>query len=256
MTAPSALSNSSRLGTYVALGDSLTSGIGVGLYTPPERTWPALLGPLLGGPEGAAGTDSEVHRLAVSGSTSAEVRRTQLPAALALRPRLATVVVGLNDVLRTSCHVEELTDTIGATISALTDAGAHVLTATMHDPTAQLRLPAALVGRVQARVAVLNEVLRSVAADSASVTSMHFDAVPELRLRAAWAPDRVHLSLYGHEVVAATAAQALGLPGRPLPTAPAAASDADHLRWLLTSGTYWLVTGGARRSLPFLRPRC
>lgn len=258
MTAPAgnpagaATSTHTRRGVYVALGDSLTSGLGVGLHTPPECTWPNLLGPLLHVLEPSAGVVPHVHRLAVSGSTSAEVRDDQLPAALAARPTLATVVVGLNDVLRTSCSVDELHDAIGATITALTDSGAHVLTATMHDPTAQLRLPAALAARVQARVAVLNGVLRAVAESDPSVTLMHLEAVPELRSRAAWAPDRIHLSLYGHEVVAATAAQALGLHPEPLPPEPPAASEAAHLRWMLTSGVYWLVTGGARRSLPFL----
>lgn len=250
MTAPAP--DQPRPGPYVALGDSLTSGLGVGLHTPPERTWPELLGSLLVGPGSRFDARTDVHRLAVSGSTSAEVRRDQLPAALAARPVLASVVVGLNDVLRTSCHVDELQDAIGATVTALTGNGAHVLLATMHDPTAQLRLPAVWAARVQDRVAVLNGVLRAVGAADPSVTLMHLAAVPELRSRTAWAPDRIHLSLHGHALVAVTAARALGLdPGSP-PPEPPAPGDAAHVRWMLTSGVYWLVTGGARRSLPLL----
>jgi lysophospholipase L1-like esterase len=240
LTAP----DSSRRGTFVALGDSLTSGIGVGLHTPSERTWPMLLGTLLPG--------VDVRRLAVSGATTADVRYKQLPDALALRPVLASVLVGLNDVLRTRCAEADLAENLAGTLATLRYAGTRVLTATMHDPTLQLRLPGPWKRRLQARRETLNDVIRAAASTDPGIAVIDLAGESRLATRSAWAPDRVHLSEYGHEVVASAAAKALAL--RPLVTAmpPTPASNLRHLRWLATSGAYWLVTGGAKRSLPFL----
>jgi len=78
--------------TYVALGDSVSVGMGDPAPEGGWRGWPALL---------ASGLhDPDLHNLAVLGGQSAEVERSQLPAALALKPDVASVVCGLNDTLR------------------------------------------------------------------------------------------------------------------------------------------------------------
>jgi len=67
---------------FVALGDSITVGMGDPLPDGTWRGWAALLAPALG---------LRLHNLAVSGALSTEMEREQLPRALELRPALAAV---------------------------------------------------------------------------------------------------------------------------------------------------------------------
>jgi acyl-CoA thioesterase-1 len=78
---------------YVALGDSYTIGTSV---RPAER-WPDQLVAALG-PTGP--TLELVANLAVNGYTSADLIRAELPAVARLDPGFATVLIGINDVVR------------------------------------------------------------------------------------------------------------------------------------------------------------
>jgi lysophospholipase L1-like esterase len=80
---------------YVALGDSYTIGTGV---SPADR-WPAQLVAALGGAI-ESGSLELVANLAVNGRTSGELIRQALPEVAGLRPRFATVLIGVNDVVR------------------------------------------------------------------------------------------------------------------------------------------------------------
>jgi lysophospholipase L1-like esterase len=78
---------------YIALGDSYTIGTSV----PAADRWPDRLVAALGG---ATGPLELVANLAVNGFTAADVRRRELPDVAALRPGFASVLVGVNDVVR------------------------------------------------------------------------------------------------------------------------------------------------------------
>ena len=76
---------------YVALGDSYTIGAGV----PPDEAWPRLLEARL------ADLDVDmVANLAVNGSTAEEVAAEQVPDFVDLEPELASLLVGVNDVVQ------------------------------------------------------------------------------------------------------------------------------------------------------------
>ncbi|WP_433380824.1 GDSL-type esterase/lipase family protein [Streptosporangium sp. CA-115845] len=79
---------------FVALGDSQTEGLGDGDDTVGLRGWADRLA------ERLALHDPGVQyaNLAVRGRLAAQVHQEQLAPALALRPDLATVVAGVNDV--------------------------------------------------------------------------------------------------------------------------------------------------------------
>jgi acyl-CoA thioesterase I len=77
---------------YVALGDSYTIGTGV---RPPDR-WPDRLCAALGDDPGL----ELVANLGVNGYTSADLIRRELPAFEALAPQLASVLIGVNDVVQ------------------------------------------------------------------------------------------------------------------------------------------------------------
>lgn len=79
---------------FVALGDSYT--IGTATASPAER-WPDQLVSRLGGD---AGPLRLVANLAVNGFTSRDVIEDELPALEALRPELASLLIGVNDVVQ------------------------------------------------------------------------------------------------------------------------------------------------------------
>lgn len=81
---------------YVALGDSQTEGVGDGDDTLGLRGWADRLAEQLT----TVNPGLQYANLAVRGRVAGQVRAEQLEPALALRPDLATVVAGVNDLLR------------------------------------------------------------------------------------------------------------------------------------------------------------
>jgi lysophospholipase L1-like esterase len=116
---------------FAALGDSITVGMGDPAPGGGWRGWATLLAGTLPHPE--------LHNLATLGALAADVERAQLPAALALRPDVASVVVGINDTLRGDFDPERTGTSIGRTVAALRAAGAEVLTIRLPDPGADVR---------------------------------------------------------------------------------------------------------------------
>src|SRR5690242_21791321 len=82
--------------TFAALGDSITLGVGDPAPGGGWRGWAALLADGLPG--------GRLVNLAANGALVADVERTQLPRALELRPDVASIVVGVNDILRAGCY--------------------------------------------------------------------------------------------------------------------------------------------------------
>jgi lysophospholipase L1-like esterase len=121
---------------FAALGDSITVGMGDPAPAGGWRGWAALLAGTLPQPE--------LHNLATLGALAADVERTQLPAATALRPDVASVVVGINDTLRGDFDPERTGVSVGRTVAALRAAGAEVLTMRLPDPGQMFGLPGAL----------------------------------------------------------------------------------------------------------------
>lgn len=189
---------------YVALGDSQTEGLGDDDGTGNPRGWADRLA------EQIARTDPGLlyANLAVRGRLAGEVRSEQLEPALALRPDLATVVAGVNDVLRPRFDADGVAEHLEAMFAALTGSGARVATLTFPD-FARI-VPAARP--IAHRVTALNSRIREAARRHGVVVA---DAEPhsvvtDLRL---WSPDRLHASPRGHALIAAAVAEALAVPG-------------------------------------------
>ena len=128
--------------TFVALGDSITLGVGdpvrvedpdTGRSQRAWRGWAALLADGL--------VDSELHIVAGNGACSVDVERVQLPQALQLRPDIASVVVGVNDTLRPNFDAQRIGTAAAHTIGALRACGAQVLTMRLPDPGRMLGMP-------------------------------------------------------------------------------------------------------------------
>jgi acyl-CoA thioesterase-1 len=75
---------------YVAVGASDT--VGVGTTDPARQAWPAVFA------REALPAGARVHNLGISGATTAQAIRDELPRALALRPTIATVWLNVNDL--------------------------------------------------------------------------------------------------------------------------------------------------------------
>jgi lysophospholipase L1-like esterase len=214
---------------YVSIGDSLVSGEGVGQHTPHERAWAGLL-------SRAAG--ARFVGLARGGAPIASVVNHQLPQARALRPRVACLSAGMNDMFR-SGGADRVDDALAQLVCGLRDTGATVLVGYLRDPTTRLRLPAAAARGVRAHTALINARLRQLAGDP-GVVLLDLDAV--LDRKECWAVDRMHPSGYGHRVLAASAASRLGLADSvPLGVAPPPPTAAAFYRWALTYGVPWLA---------------
>ncbi|MFE0459364.1 SGNH/GDSL hydrolase family protein [Kitasatospora sp. NPDC058965] len=242
----------SRALRFVALGDSVTEGVGA----PVDggwRGWPALLAPSLV----PAGDRVEHHNLAFSGARATDLTDRQLPAALDLRPQVAAVVVGGNDTLRAGFEITRTVAALHATLGELGAAGTLVLTACLPDPGALLGLPGALRRPLARRMAAVNTAVHELSARHRAV-HLHLAELPWLTDRALLSADRLHPSPQGHLLIARQFHALLAARGLPVGAPPAevqappAPSRAADLWWLLTKGTAWL----ARRSVDLIPGLC
>ncbi|QNP67125.1 SGNH/GDSL hydrolase family protein [Streptomyces genisteinicus] len=230
---------------YVALGDSQTEGLGDGDDDTGLRGWADRLA------ERLAEQDAGVRyaNLAVRGRLAGQVRAEQLGPALALRPDLATVVAGVNDMLRPSFDADVVAGHLEAMFAALTASGARVATLTFPDLAAVVPL----ARPVRSRVRALNRGIREAAGrHGVAVADTYGHAVvTDARL---WSADRLHAAPIGHARIAASVGHALGLPGADdswthplLPPLPAGSRGGRHttttaaeLRWAATFLGPWL----------------
>ncbi|MEU0568155.1 SGNH/GDSL hydrolase family protein [Nonomuraea sp. NPDC005983] len=225
---------------YVALGDSQTEGLGDGDDVRGYRGWADRLA------EHLARIDPETRyaNLAVRGRLAAQVRDEQLGPALELRPDLATVIAGLNDLIRPGFDAAEVTACLEEMFAALRAAGAHVVTVTYPDPSKI----APIARPLRSRVLDFNARIR-VAAARHGVTVV--DTYPHAFTTDArmWSTDRLHASPLGHARMAAAIAHTLGLPGSDdtwsLPLAPpppptAWQSIGTELRWVAAFAGPWI----------------
>lgn len=188
---------------YVALGDSSTEGIddpdGVGGY----RGWSQRLAERIHAVHGSL----HYANLAVRGLTTAEVCARQLEVALALRPDLATVFCGTNDVTGLRFDVSQVAADIEYMQSRLVAGGATVLSFTLPDLTPLMPL----ARLIAPRIAALNHALAEASRKSGAIL-VDFAAYPVATDRRLWSEDRIHANAAGHTRIAEALAQALQLP--------------------------------------------
>lgn len=189
---------------YVAIGDSLSEGVGDDPWpdgTP--RGWADRLAEILSAHHGRI----DYANFAVRGYRADVVRRTQLAPALGLDPDLVTLTAGMNDLLGLRLDLAELRRTLVDIVAPFTTKGARLLVVPIPDvsgisPTGRL---------ISRRRSALNGIYRYLAEEHgmlppAETTGTVFED------RRAWADDRLHLSPLGHQRLAVAAAEAFGVP--------------------------------------------
>jgi lysophospholipase L1-like esterase len=233
---------------YVALGDSTTEGLDDPRPGGGYRGWADRLAECLA----AAEPGLLYANLAVRGRRIPQVHEEQLGPALALEPDLATVLAGLNDLLRrrydpaaTAAHME-------AMLTELRSAGATAATFTIPDLSSVM--PLARI--VRARLNAYNDAIRDIGARTGAIV-VDLAAEPASVDPRLWSVDRLHASALGHERIAAATCEALGLPGadrawaEPLPAIARRrrhAVVAAELVWAQRHLTPWLVRRARGRS--------
>jgi len=223
---------------FAALGDSATHGLGDHVGDG-WRGWARILAD-------AIGEDHDISfcNLAIPGATAADVRHNQLPDALAHRPQVASLIVGLNDTLRSSWDPERLREDLFHCAGELAAQGIILLTARFHDHSRIFGLPKLLARPMTRRIETLNAVYDEIHATYGGLR-VDLAAHTEVYVRSFWSVDRLHPSEMGHRAIAREFAALLNERGLsfPLPSDSCTGEAPSRLRdaqWLVTQGGPWL----------------
>ncbi len=223
-----------------ALGDSTTVGIGDPVPGGRWRGWARHLAAALG-----ASYDLSFWNLAISGATTAVVREQQLPDALAHRPDLATLMVGVNDTMRSTWEPQRVRDDLLAIAGALDAIGTTLLTVRFHDHGEVLGLPGVLRRPMWRRICEVNAAYDEVHERYGGIR-LDLAGRPELRRRDCWSVDRFHPSEIGHRALAAAVAERLHAHGLsfPMPVLTPGGGYPPSWRrdvaWMLAEGGPWV----------------
>lgn len=240
-----------RAARLVVLGDSTAVGLGDPL---PHRGGWRGVGPLVAA---ALGVGEEGYlNLSFTGARMKCVRADQLPAALAHRPDVAVLVVGMNDTLRPDFDPDRIAEDLTEIVRAFAAVGTTVLPVRFHDHSKVFRLPQSLKRALSARVVELNEVIdRGVEVEG--IACLDLDALPGAYDLTAWSVDRLHPSELGHRMLARGFTTLLAEAGFAVPepvsltcSGGVEPSTAGHLGWLVAKGVPWLWRRG-REFLPY-----
>lgn len=229
---------------YVAVGDSLSEGLGDPLAGGRTRGWAARLADHLRALE----PDLEFTNLAVRGHLTQHALATQLEVALAHDPDLVSVFIGGNDVLlRRAFDARRFDSELRRLVVPFTDGSLSgrsrtVVLATLPDLTACSPLLPPVRGVLRRRIVAANHVIRELAREQGTVL-LDAWADPRTRTHSMWSIDRIHPSADGHRLIAAGVADLLGVPipnGGPQPAGAGVVDTVQrHLReaaWLLRHG--------------------
>ncbi len=189
---------------YVALGDSTTEGL---MDPDPwggarNRGWADRLA------EKLAGINPEIRyaNLAIRGRKLPQIRAEQLGPSLALEPDLASVLGGVNDILRREVELEARAEDLEAMVSALRESGAVVLLSNYPSIAGSISFGAS---RFAPRIESFNQTIGEIAERQGALL---IDlAADDIDHPAMWATDRLHASSIGHERIADLAAASLGI---------------------------------------------
>ncbi|OXM72914.1 SGNH/GDSL hydrolase family protein [Amycolatopsis thermalba] len=180
------------------LGDSVAEGLGDPADGYPPPPWADRLADLLREHQ----PDLAYANLGLRDTRAAQVRDTQLAAALDFRPDLAVVAAGGNDMLRRSFDPVAVEQALSEIVSALRAAGAAVVIMGLFDIS---RSPLAAADRrdgLRVRLAQLARLTRRVA-DRHGAWYVDLGDHPASADAGIYSADRLHVNARGHAIVLA-----------------------------------------------------
>lgn len=193
--------------SYVAIGDSLSEGLGDFAFL--ERRvnsgWTDRFATLLAREAEHEGRDFRYANLAIRGANIKAIMGGQLERALQLKPDLVTVMAGQNDFFCKSEDLPELERVFREGIQRLLDAGCQVIVSNTINPIHLI-----VFRRLARLAATITEMIERVARElDVPIHDVHrIESLSEIRY---WAEDMVHFSGPGHIKVANKAADILQL---------------------------------------------
>ena len=260
---------------YVALGDSTTVGVGDPMNgsttdlsgagaRPGEgwRGWASLLADSL-----ASSHRVTFSNFATSGATVPAVATDQLPEAVSAGPiDIASLIVGVNDTLRSTFDAGRIRDCLYLCAEQLTARGALLLTVRFHDHGQVFGLPVWLRRPLWQRIEQVNLAYDDLHAKFGGIRLDMAD-YPEVYRRDFWSIDRLHPGERGHRTLARAFADELARRGLRIDVRPeldcayrSPSRWADAL-WLVREGVPWLgrrahdlVPWAARMAVTQFRP--
>lgn len=224
--------------SYVALGDSFTEGLADELSADGRhRGWSDRLALTLS----ERVPNFRYANLAIRGKTLPEIRREQVPVAVSMRPALVSVAGGVNDAMRRSFDLNRNATALEESVRLLRSTGSEVLLFAFGDPGRRSRV----LGVLRERLWQLNSATRAIA-QAYDCFLVDFWGVATFDDDALWDEDRLHLAPAGHELVAASVQEVLGLGDdswrtpAPMAIETVTRRTRSHAQWAGRHGLPWL----------------
>ena len=221
---------------FVALGDSFTEGVGDPDPRLPNgvRGWADRVAEKLAKAE----PGWRYANLAVRSKRLREVVTDQLEVTLRLQPTLITLYAGGNDVLDPGTEIRSILDDYEKLVAALTNTGATLLLFTGYDVPLY-----PVVWLFRRRNHAYNEGVRQIALKYGAtlVDYWMFDGYGDRRM---WSPDRLHLSKFGHKMLAARVLDVLAVRHSITPKQFDPLESRSIGRWMLEESLWmrdWVV---------------
>ncbi|MFF2731501.1 SGNH/GDSL hydrolase family protein [Streptomyces sp. NPDC058008] len=203
------------IGSYAAIGDSFTEGVGDPGPGGTPVGWAdrlaVLLADQLPAPDAMVGPADDPHgnfryaNLAVRGRLLDQIVEEQVPRAKELAPDLVSFCAGGNDILRPGSDPDDVAERFERAVAELTQAVGTVMVTTGFDTRG---IP--VLKHLRGKIAMYTAHVRSIA-DRYDCPVLDLWSLRSVQDRRAWDNDRLHLSAEGHTRVALRAAQVLGL---------------------------------------------
>jgi lysophospholipase L1-like esterase len=175
------------------------------------------------------------------GAQSQEVRDVQLKHALDLKPDLAAVIVGGNDVLRNGFSPQRFHQNLREIVSQLTAQNSTVLLLELHDPNKVLKLPKTLAAILDRRITMVNALTQAVA-EEFSTKLLKTREIADIYRKDMWHVDRMHPSKKGHQHLAKNFRKILmdEIAIAPIRISPVhVKTRKESMSWMLLKGTPW-----------------
>ena len=219
---------------FVILGDSAAAGIGDSDEFGNNFGWGYYLARCIQSPLVYANVSRP-------GAQSQEVRDVQLKHALDLKPDLAAVIVGGNDVLRNGFSPQRFHQNLREIVSQLTAQNSTVLLLELHDPNKILKLPKTLAAILDRRITMVNAMTQAVA-EEFSTKLLKTREIADIYAKDMWHVDRMHPSKKGHQHLAKNFRRILKdeIAIAPIRISPVhVKTRKESMSWMLLKGTPW-----------------
>ncbi|MCX4514213.1 SGNH/GDSL hydrolase family protein [Streptomyces sp. NBC_01619] len=218
-------------GSYAAIGDSFTEGVGDAGPGGQFVGWADRLAVLLD--DRVPEHTFRYANLAVRGRLLDQIVEEQVPRAKELAPDLVTFCAGGNDIIRPGTDPDDVAERFERAVAELAASVGTVMVTTGFDTR-----DVPVLRHLRGKIATYTAHVRAIA-DRYDCPVLDLWSLKSVQDRRAWDDDRLHLSSEGHTRVALRAAQVLGVdvpadpdqPWPPLPPRGTLEVRRDDIQW-------------------------